>query len=66
MGLVLFGAGGSWVFSARHWFTGPVINLGSKEEEEVDLEKDKKMFKTQSKDDVEEGVKVSEVETVAL
>ncbi|KAG2204800.1 hypothetical protein INT47_004075, partial [Mucor saturninus] len=64
VGLVLFGAGGSWVFSARHWFTGPIINLGNKEEGEVNLENDKKMFKTS--DDLEEGadskegVKVSE------
>ena len=24
---VLFGALGSWIFSARHWFKGPVRNI---------------------------------------
>ncbi|KAI9358723.1 amino acid/polyamine transporter I [Pilaira anomala] len=44
VGLVLFGAGGSWLFYARYWFTGPVINLSTDETEQVDLESDKKMF----------------------
>lgn len=44
MGLVLFGAGGSFVFSARKWFTGPVINLSQEDAEKTELEKDKKLF----------------------
>ncbi len=49
----MFGAGGSWVFSARRWFTGPVINLSNEDAEKTELEKDKTMFNTTLND--EEG-----------
>lgn len=80
MGLVLFGAGGSFAFSARKWFTGPVINLSQEDADKIELEKDKKMFNSVNdeegqpskhedtssihKDNKISGVEVSEVEKV--
>lgn len=80
VGLVLFGAGGSFAFSARKWFTGPVINLSQEDAEKTELEKDKKLFHSVSdeegqpspqqdsssihKEHKTSGVEVSEVEKV--
>ncbi|CAO3632003.1 unnamed protein product [Mucor hiemalis] len=80
VGLVLFGAGGSFAFSARKWFTGPVINLSQEDADKTELEKDKKMFNSVNdeegqpskhedtssihKDNKVSGVEVSEVEKV--
>jgi hypothetical protein len=74
VGLVLFGAGGSYTFYARKWFTGPKINLSEEEIEHTNLEKDRKMFNTKS-DDIEgssdlekkkfDGADVTEVEIVS-
>lgn len=51
MGLVFFGAGGSFLIDARKWFTGPIINFSKDELEQAHLEKDRQDF--QLNDDLE-------------
>jgi hypothetical protein len=55
---------GGYLFSARKWFTGPLINLSEEEQGHTNLEKDKKEF--QSHDDIEgnsEKVETSTIDT---
>ncbi|KAG2200098.1 hypothetical protein INT46_006477 [Mucor plumbeus] len=51
VGLVFFGAGGSFLIDARKWFTGPIINFSKDELEQAHLEKDRQDF--QLNDDLE-------------
>lgn len=55
---------GGYLFSARKWFTGPLINLSEEEQGHTNLEKDKKEF--QSHNDIEgssEKVETSTIDT---
>ncbi|RUP06356.1 hypothetical protein BC936DRAFT_140367 [Jimgerdemannia flammicorona] len=40
VGALIFGALGSWIIWARHWFKGPVINLSTNELAEIQLDTD--------------------------
>lgn len=56
----MVGAGGSWIFSARKWFTGPVINLSNQDADNTNLEKDKSKFDTSNDEEGHPAVQKSD------